>query len=97
MSTNTALTEFLDTLVAERTEIENIDKEAIVRERLAEIELRIRAEVEVDVARRKEVVNIKIETLEMAIQRVESAEAEAQIATEIAEDSEIPETNNGIY
>lgn len=97
MSTNTALTEFLDTLVAERTEIENIDKEAIVRERLAEIELRIRAEVEVDVARRKEVVNIKIETLEMAIQRVESAEAEAKVATEIAEDSEIPETNNGIY
>ena len=82
------LTEILDSYIAERTEIENTDVEAIVRAKMAEIEVKVRAEVETEVANNKKIANIKIETIQHAIEQLKAVEAERATADENVENSE---------
>jgi hypothetical protein len=82
------LTEILDSYIAERTEVENTDVEAIVRAKMAEIEVKVRAEVETEVANNKKIANIKIETIQHAIEQVKAVEAERATADENVENSE---------
>jgi hypothetical protein len=82
------LTEILNSYIAERTEIENTDVEAIVRAKMAEIEVKVRAEVETEVANNKKIANIKIETIQHAIEQVKAVEAERATADENVENSE---------
>jgi hypothetical protein len=82
------LTEILNNYIAERTEIENTDVEAIVRAKMAEIEVKVRAEVETEVANNKKIANIKIETIQHAIEQVKAVEAERATADENVENSE---------
>ena len=82
------LTEILDSYIAERTQIENTDVEAIVRAKMAEIEVKVRAEVETEVANNKKIANIKIETIQHAIEQLKAVEAERATADENVENSE---------
>lgn len=95
MSAITTLTEILNSLVAERAEIENVDVDSVVKAKLAEIEAKVRAEVEAEIEHSKKVVDIKIETLENAIEQVHSAECEMATVEATEEDSEVSENIYG--
>lgn len=82
------LTEILNGYIAERAEIENVDVEAVVKARLAEIEVKVRAEVEEDIANKRNIVDIKIDTMQHAIEQVAAVEAETQSTEETVEDSD---------
>lgn len=82
------LTEILNGYIAERVEIENVDVEAVVKEKLAEIEAEVRAEVEAEIADKRNIVNIKIDTMQNAIEQVAALEAETQSTEETVEDSD---------
>lgn len=82
------LTEILNGYIAERVEIENVDVEAVVKAKLAEIEVEVRAEVEAEIADKRNIVNIKIDTMQNAIEQVAALEAETQSTEETVEDSD---------
>lgn len=82
------LTEILNGYIAERAEIENVDVEAVVKAKLAEIEVEVRAKVEADIANKRNIVDIKIDTMKHAIEQVTAVEAETQSTEETVEDSD---------
>lgn len=102
MSALVTLREFHTALVAERADLENVNIDKIVEERLAEIKVKVRAEVEAEISTAKLVADVKVKNTEEAIARVELAEAEARAEAEVAysdseEPLEISEVNNGTY
>lgn len=99
MSALMTLKEFHAELVAEREALENVDVDKRVQERLAEIEVSIRAEIEAEISTQKLVADIKVANTEKAISLVEIAEAEAEAneSSSTEEPLEIPDSNNGMY
>jgi hypothetical protein len=102
MSALTTLKEFHAELVSERDALENVDVDSKVKEKLAEIEVSVRAEIESELSHSKLVADIQIKNIEKAISRVEIAEAEAEAEAEKSssldeEPLEIPDINNGTY
>jgi hypothetical protein len=102
MSALVTLREFQTALVTERADLEDVNIDKIVEERLAEIKVKVRAEVEAEISTAKLVADVKVKNIEEAIARVELAEAQAQAEAELADsDSEEPleisEDSNGTY
>ena len=98
MSALVTLREFLTALEAERADLENADVDKIVEERLAEIKVKVRAEVEAELSTAKLVANVKVKNIEEAIAKVELAEeAEAETCDYSEEPLEISDENNGTY
>jgi hypothetical protein len=87
MSEYTSLTSHLEVLKAERRELDFVDIDALVDERLAEVKSKIKQEVVAEVASQKFVAEIKIDAIEEALQVVARAR-EAEKA-EVVESSEI--------
>lgn len=87
MSEYTSLTSHLEALKAERRELDFVDIDALVDERLAEVKSKIKQEVVAEVASQKFVAEIKIDAIEEALQVVARAR-EAEKA-EVVESSEI--------
>lgn len=85
MSEYTSLTSYLDTLKAEREALENIDVDALVEERLAEVKAKIRAEVVEDVKNTIYVTDIKIEAIADAIKIVSRAFESEKVEEESSE------------
>lgn len=75
------LRKFYEKLEAEKAEIEALDVEAVVTERLARIAESIRNEVEAEKTTKSTVVSIKMEAIADAIKVIES------IPTAVAEDT----------
>lgn len=87
MSEYTNLTSYREALEAERASLANVDIEALVEARIAEIRAQIRDEVTSDIKAKMFVVDIKMATISEAIEIVErnlamSAEVEDEVPTE---------------
>lgn len=88
MSEYTALTSHLESLKAERKELDYVDIDALVEERVAEIKSEIRASIVTEVEKSKFVTDVKIEAVTDAINVVTRAIMEAQ-GVEVVESSEL--------
>lgn len=77
----TTLTSYKEALVAAREALDNIDVDALVENRLAEMKANIKAEIVSDIDKDKLVADVKISAIEDAIAIVErnlALEAEAE-------------------
>lgn len=85
MSEYTTLTSYLEALEAEKQELNNVDIEAIVDERLAEMRVKVRAEVVTEIAHKTVVTDAQITAINNAITIVTRA---TEVADEISEENE---------
>ena len=83
MSEYTTLTSYLEALEAEKEELNNVDVEAIVDEKLAQKRAEVKAEVVADIALKTVVTDAQIAALTNAIAIVTRA---TEVAEEIDED-----------
>lgn len=89
MSEYTTLTSYLEALLAEQEEINNIDVEAVVDERLAQKRAEVRAEVVTEIAHKSVVTEAQITAITNAIAIITRV---PEVADEISEeDDEVSE------
>ena len=81
------LTEILNGYIAERAEIENVDVEGLVKAKLAEIEVKVRAEVEEDISNKRNIIDIKIDTMQHAIEQVAAVESQTEDVDETVDET----------
>jgi hypothetical protein len=81
------LTEILNGYIAERAEIENVDVEGLVKAKLAEIEVEVRTEIEEDIANKRKIVDIKIDTMQHAIEQVAAVESQTEDVDETVDET----------
>ena len=67
MSEYTSLTSYLEALKAEREALDNVDIDALVEDRLAEVKAKIRAEVVAEVENSKFATDIRVSAITDAI------------------------------
>ena len=75
MTEYNALSSYLDTLVADRESLNNVDIEAVVEERISDMRARVRAEVVADVESYKHDADVRIATIQNAMGIVALASA----------------------
>lgn len=87
MSEYTALSSYLDALVGDRNELDCVDIDAKVEERISEMRARARAEVIAEVEGLKHDADVRIEAFKMALNIVSSCvEPEVDEVPEIISD-----------
>lgn len=86
MSEYTTLTSYLEALVAEKEELNNVDVEAIADERLAQKRAEVKAEVEEEIDHKSVVTEAKIVAITDAIAIVTRTVEQAEESVEADED-----------
>lgn len=76
------LTEYLDSVKAERNALETVDIDAVVAERLEAIKFKIRGEIIEEIEKQKFVADIRIKAIEDALQIVSAPVESEETATE---------------
>lgn len=76
------LTEYLDSVKAERNALETVDIDAVVAERLEAIKLKIRGEIIEEIEKQKFVADIRIKAIEDALEIVSAPVESEETATE---------------
>lgn len=85
MSEYTSLTSYLEALKAERKALENVDIDALVEDRLAEVKAKIRAEVVAEVENSKFATDIRVSAITDAIGIVTRALEAEKVEAESSE------------
>ena len=85
MSEYTSLTSYLEALKAEREALENVDIDALVEDRLAEVKAKIRAEVVAEVENSKFATDIRVSAITDAIGIVTRALEAEKVEAESSE------------
>lgn len=85
MSEYTSLTSYLEALKAEREALENVDIDALVEDRLAEVKAKIRAEIVAEVENSKFATDIRVSAITDAIGIVTRALEAEKVEAESSE------------
>jgi hypothetical protein len=85
MSEYTSLTSYLEALKAEREALENVDIDALVEDRLAEVKAKIRTEIVAEVENSKFATDIRVSAITDAIGIVTRALEAEKVEAESSE------------